>query len=356
MARVVGNRNLTNLQDSNADLDNLEMQEPNLPSNLTQDLGASTYQAPNFTQQNLGTRAFPHDPSVFDRWGNLAMEEEKGNYYEPPSGLATLKNWASNKLGTGINWGKMAISGIGNMIMPGLGWALGAINPGKLRGYNYAEDRYNTQEEYEAAVEARRHKARIDNMLDRRAAGKGFSQTNLNEATMGSKPGYYDNVWGGEGTGMTGGQQIPGAPTNLGQSVHGEGQIGGKDNQSGGGFSGAGAGTGAQGPAGGQSSQGNYGGGRRDGPSGKKAYGGRIGYAFGRGPVLDENVDENIFEFMQDQGVPHGEMVEGKSPFEMRIDELMDTGMSWQEAYEIASEEFGQIAEGESDQGLASIV
>ena len=71
--------------------------------------------------------------------------------------------------------------------------------------------------------------------------------------------------------------------------------------------------------------------------------------------MLDENVDENIFEIMQDQGVPHSEMVE-MSPFEMRIEELMDEGMSWQEAYNLASEEFGQIAEGESDQGLASLV
>ena len=83
--------------------------------------------------------------------------------------------------------------------------------------------------------------------------------------------------------------------------------------------------------------------------------GGRIGYAFGRGPVLDENVDESTIDIMNDQGVPHSEMV-GKSPFELRIDELMDEGMSWQEAYTIASEEFGQVVEGESDQGIASIV
>ena len=48
------------------------------------------------------------------------------------------------------------------------------------------------------------------------------------------------------------------------------------------------------------------------------------------------------------------------SPFEMRIQELMDTGMSWQEANQIASEEFGQIAEGPEDsfsqEGIASIV
>ena len=87
--------------------------------------------------------------------------------------------------------------------------------------------------------------------------------------------------------------------------------------------------------------------------------GGRIGYA-GAGPVLGEQEDENVFEFMQDQGIPHGEMAEGPSPFEMRIQELVDTGMSWQEAYQIASEEFGQIAEGPeesfSEEGIASIV
>ena len=62
---------------------------------------------------------------------------------------------------------------------------------------------------------------------------------------------------------------------------------------------------------------------------------------------------------MQDQNIPHGEMAE-TSPFELRIQELMDTGMSWQEAYQIASEEFGQIAEGQensfSEEGIASIV
>ena len=95
------------------------------------------------------------------------------------------------------------------------------------------------------------------------------------------------------------------------------------------------------------------------------AQGGRIGYNRGRvvnpgGYQGDEEFeDENTLEFMQDQGVPHSEMAE-TSPFEMRIQELMDEGMSWQEAYQIASEEFGQIAEGEGDsfseEGLASLV
>ena len=95
-----------------------------------------------------------------------------------------------------------------------------------------------------------------------------------------------------------------------------------------------------------------------------KRDGGRIGYNRGRvvnpgGYQGDEFEDENTLEFMQDQGIPYGEMAE-TSPFEMRIQELMDEGMSWQEAYQIASEEFGQMAEGPEEsfnqEGTASIV
>ena len=97
------------------------------------------------------------------------------------------------------------------------------------------------------------------------------------------------------------------------------------------------------------------------------ADGGRIGYNRGRvvnpggyagEEDFEELEDENIYEFMQDQGVPFSEMAEGMSPFDMRVQELVDEGMSWQEAYQIASEEFGQIAEGEdtfSSEGIASL-
>ena len=54
------------------------------------------------------------------------------------------------------------------------------------------------------------------------------------------------------------------------------------------------------------------------------------------------------------------EMAEGPSPFELRVQELVDTGMSWQEAYTIAEEEFGLTAAGPeesfSEEGIASIV
>ena len=85
-------------------------------------------------------------------------------------------------------------------------------------------------------------------------------------------------------------------------------------------------------------------------PMGNKD-GGRIGYQGGE--LVDEDINIEGPGFDVNENI---EMAEGKSPFEIRIDELMDEGMSWQQAYEIAAQEFGQVAEGESDQGIASLV
>ena len=85
-----------------------------------------------------------------------------------------------------------------------------------------------------------------------------------------------------------------------------------------------------------------------------KADGGRIGYQGGE--LVDEDINIQGPGFDVNENM---EMAE-KSPFEMRIDELMDTGMSWQEAYDIASDEFNQLAEGGeesfSEEGIASLV
>ena len=51
-----------------------------------------------------------------------------------------------------------------------------------------------TQRGYEQARDARRRQSRIDYMLDRRGAGKDWGVKNLNQLTMGSRPGFYDNV------------------------------------------------------------------------------------------------------------------------------------------------------------------
>jgi hypothetical protein len=101
---------------------------------------------------------------------------------------------------------------------------------------------------------------------------------------------------------------------------------------------------------------------------GMNADGGRIGYNRGRvvnpggyagEEEFEEFEDDDTLEFMRDQGVPYSEMAEGPSPFEMRVQELMEEGMSWQEAYTTAAEEFGMAEGGDSfteDQGIASLV
>ena len=83
------------------------------------------------------------------------------------------------------------------------------------------------------------------------------------------------------------------------------------------------------------------------------AGGGRIGYR--NGEFVDEDINIEGPGFDVNENV---EMAE-TSPFEIRIEELMDEGMSWEEAYQIASQEFSS-AEGQGDsfseEGIASIV
>jgi len=89
------------------------------------------------------------------------------------------------------------------------------------------------------------------------------------------------------------------------------------------------------------------------------AQGGRIGYREGD-PVIPEDENEDIYELMRDQNIPMSEQVQA-DPFQMRIEELMGKGLSWEDAYDIAAYEFQDDfaeapAESFSDQGLASLV
>jgi hypothetical protein len=261
------------------------------------------------------------------------------------TGIGTLKNWASNKLGTGFNFARSALSGIGNAIMPGIGWALGAINPGKMRGYNYNQGRYNTQEEYEADRATQQHQNRVNNLISRMQSGKNYSQKNLNEITMGSRPGFYGNR--STVSNINRAKHNIGMPENLGDrgnisvsrstNTNSPGHPSNANPGSGGGIGSAAAG---RGPAGGSI-----------GASRSRAQGGRIGYRNGEFVDGDINIEGPNFDFNENI-----EMAEAPSPFEMRVQELVDSGMSWQEAWSIASEEFGQVVEGESDQGIASLV
>ena len=275
---------------------------------------------------------------------NRSQWNERFKSYKDRKSREPKSNWG--------NFGRGIVSVVGGI--PGrIGSFLSSIS-GRLRGINPVTGEPNTQEEYEAMMADKSIQGRIDSMTDRMLAGKTFSRTNLDSLlgqtqtyganagqNFGTNLGNIDNARGSNLRGGLGANRFGNTvgPTAVNTNTIGyENALGDNwatdnfntnySNQLGNLYTGTGLGA-------------------KDG--------GRIGYE-SAGPVLGEQEDENVFEFMQDQGIPHGEMAEGPTPFEMRIQELVDTGMSWQEAYEIASEEFGQIAEGESDQGLASIV
>jgi hypothetical protein len=86
------------------------------------------------------------------------------------------------------------------------------------------------------------------------------------------------------------------------------------------------------------------------------AEGGRIGYQGGE--LVDEDVNIQGPGFDVNENV---EMAEGKMPFDLRIEELMEKGMSYDDAYDIAAQEFQDLfAEGGENsfnqEGIASIV
>ena len=88
--------------------------------------------------------------------------------------------------------------------------------------------------------------------------------------------------------------------------------------------------------------------------------GGRIGYRTA-GPVLgDDDSSETSFEFMQDQGIPSGEMVYNEwndRLLEQLYDKFIDQGFSPADAEKMALEEFELMSQGpEQDQGIASLV
>jgi len=91
-----------------------------------------------------------------------------------------------------------------------------------------------------------------------------------------------------------------------------------------------------------------------------QAEGGRIGYRTA-GPVLGEDEgSENIFEFMQDQGIPSGDMVSNEwndRLLEQLYDKFIDQGFSPADAEKMALQEFELMSQGpEQDQGIASLV
>tara|TARA_R100000306_G_C4316866_1_gene113098 strand:- start:31 stop:735 length:705 start_codon:yes stop_codon:yes gene_type:complete len=204
------------------------------------------------------------------------------------------------------------------------------------------QDRQNALGGYysAAAKHARKQRARVVNMLARQAERKTFSKTNLERLQdLGYGPEEIisqvtDVVPPGTGTTYTGPKTSYFDPGIAARTQH---------------------------PTERARTQGGYTDPGKDSYGPWKAEGGRIGYQTGE-LVEDENIegpgyDENILEIMKGENIPYGEQVEA-DPFQMRIQELMGKGLSWEDAYDIAAQEFQHLfSEGpEQDQGIASLV
>ena len=373
------------------------------PSNLSQDLGASTYQAPVAPQLNtLG-------PNWQNELAGYGSTMDRGNINN--TWLSNLKGNVSNVKDTLGNWKDTIAGGVtsllDNTVLGRIAAARDATNPragnynpnlrsqidfleskgmhgvmdasglnkitqGALQGKNlqsmfgtndligmyndqvarhdktiegFADQWGNLKEEDEDA-----YNAKLQVHLDRKKQAElERAQVIANQQKLSDERAQKEKDF---------------VTQNLGVTAA---DVGSTTTQGGGGGIASSGMTGAQaaGMGGGSrqaTSAGSTKSGRTDSGWGWKE-GGRIGYNRGRvvnpgGYQGDEFEDENTLEFMQDQGIPYGEMAE-TSPFEMRIQELMDTGMSWQEAYQIASEEFATAERPEesfSEEGIASIV
>jgi len=320
------------------------------PDNLSQDLGASTYQAPPPPQLNtldpnwqhqLQMQKLPPRGNIDNSWmSNLKnkfsgittpmmalLKSQKNN----PEENFGLKNFPTNNgrvayhpndsLYAGMNVASgfgAGLSGAGDKRLARIQKTIAGLE--EEDGGNWSNLKKTNPAEF--AKKLRFHQDKLKRMTAESEAYKRDLALQTGEGGTTIVPPD------------TGGTTYGGPPTKSWDPV--------QHAKSGGGhYKGAGtSGSYAAGPQGGTG----Y------GPWSKRD-GGRIGYAGGE--LVDEDINIQGPNFDVNENM---EMAEGPSPFEMRIEELMDTGMSWQEAYEIAAQEFGQVAEGESDQGIASLV
>jgi len=135
------------------------------------------------------------------RRGQIEMQQnpDYGQFFDPAPLNEEKRGIDLGLLGllagpAGFLTGSNALRGIGlaaNIASGRAGRALGAVGrgigslgskfAGKMRGINPTTGRPNTQAQYEANRSARQTQSRIDNMLDRKAKGKSYSEKNLSD-------------------------------------------------------------------------------------------------------------------------------------------------------------------------------
>ena len=300
-----------------------------MPDNLTQDLGAATYRGPlpsvvdesripGRIQEELPTKkGFSFNPL---NWGIMGMAKKM---IEPNTPEENFGRGYFNMDSAGRTYGNQAHDVFaGKNVATGFGKGMGAAAQKRI-------DRIGNTIQRLTDLDEEKHRQTILNLRNRQ---------NLFQSQQDQ---YQKDL-----AGATGGADTPKGPviTSQGDQVN---TGGGQRDTSGwsspgystrGGFTGTGGSPGT---------------GQR-GHHGNFSQGGRIGLYGGGDP--DEPA-EDIFEVMQDQNIPFGEQVQG-DPFDLRIQELMGKGLSYDDAYDVAAHEFQDLfAEGsEQDQGLASLV
>ena len=144
------------------------------------------------------------------------MALEKADFYEAPKSgldLGTILSLGGLLTGelplkaAGLFANRDKIGRMATTARDKVSSGLGSLNR-KLRGVN-PDGSIRTQSQFEAAREQRRKDKRVANMLERKAAGKSYSQKNLNKLTTGgSKPGTYTVAGSGNAGSPSGGKSI----------------------------------------------------------------------------------------------------------------------------------------------------
>jgi hypothetical protein len=165
-----------------------------LAKNTIQPDGSLMTMGPNFNYGNAEADEMPINnitsSRILPEKKTLDTSRFKNMYWGPSSEEEGEVTTQEGIPGT-TNWQKF-LSKITRQPYRGAARPAGGYTPAQLNSMNALGGYYS-----EPARQQRSERKRVANMLARQAAGKSYSQANLNRLTMGSRPGHYDPPGGG---------------------------------------------------------------------------------------------------------------------------------------------------------------
>ncbi len=172
-----------------------------------------------------GNRHNPHTSSGYSKTTTVSGNRMRSSARETQQAInnaraiedakkAKREETLKNTTRFGYQKPKTKLGGLGSLIMSGLGMLMGIPGLGLLTGgldklkgglgslnetlgdFREKTTGYRTQAEYDAARQQRQLQGRLDNLYDRKAKGKGFSQKNIDmlESQYGLSPSTAQNV------------------------------------------------------------------------------------------------------------------------------------------------------------------